>query len=183
MKDKLILNNVTFYYPSLHTPRTGFGGKGLNYEVTIGLNDDHIKQLTDAGVSAEVFSPAARGMVSRYRPLTVKNKETGESTTLADKSFTMKRKAKNANKEYTFDKASATNKIRVEDADGNTITDLVGNGSTGDVSIMLNDIKGDIVPYISSVTITNLVPVASKSSAGSDFDAIDTLDAVRAKLS
>jgi hypothetical protein len=181
MTDTITLEGVTLWYPFTAVPSKGFGGKGLFFEVTAGLTQEHVDQLIAEGVSDTVTNPKLlqgaksaedlqKAIMPRFRSKYIKRAD----TTL-DLACTFKRKAKDANKEYTEVASEAVNEIRVE---GIEEGQLIGDGTVADVTILLQRTESGTNMHIGSIKVTELKEYKKAEEDASPSD----VDSARAKI-
>lgn len=188
MTDTITLEGVSMYYCFNNKPVKGYNGKGLFYEVTLGLTKDHVDQLLAEGVNETVTNPSkiltartpeqlAEAIMPRFREKVIKR----AGVTL-DYGVTLKRKVKDSDRKVTEDATKANNPIRAK-MEGKDFDGIIGDGSIGDVTILLQRTENGTNMHIGSIDIVKLVEFKKEGGdIAVEAATKEELDALKARV-
>jgi hypothetical protein len=167
----VVLNDVEIFYASTSYAHKNQDSGKYQFSVALGLSEANIAALTAAGVTATVVNPSTGDKMPRYRPIHNKQKEE-----IAAKGITFKRVAKVNGQPATADNISdADNQIIVRTSSGSLVEQELGNGSRGNVTILLPTVKGKVTPYIGSIELTSFVPRATNTNSKASSEELEAL--------
>jgi hypothetical protein len=147
------LSNVIFYYAKVYEPAQNYGKTANEFSVQCLIDKETMTKLKGLKVNKTFKNVEDEGLLEKYPE--------GKGRYLV--SFKMPE----------FTSAGKPLSVRVVDTKGHGMTDLIGNGSKGEVLIWIYEgqgmSKGKMNSRLSAVKVDELVHFDRKEKAGEDF--------------
>lgn len=190
--DRLVLHGVKGYFVYANTPTGKYDPRESDntsktdfaYKGTFTMTQEHLDGLKEHGISL-TYADDEGNQQNRFKPLSLKDKDTGERTLISDISMTFSRDAKSDTKKRILANSpeEAVNPIGVY-LDGEKTDVIVGNGSTCDVEFIYRDkMKGKGKKLdILNINVTDLVEYESTYQPSVFAKAPSTIGETQSKI-
>jgi len=147
------LSNVIFYYAKVYEPAQNYAKTANEFSVQCLIDKETMTKLKGLKVNKTFKNVEDEGLLEKYPD--------GKGRYLV--SFKMPE----------FTAAGKSLSVRVVDTHGRSMTDLIGNGSKGEVLIWIYEgtgmSKGKMNSRLSAIKVDDLVSFERKERAGDDF--------------